>query len=72
MAIHRFATSARRIEQVYELHKGTLKLVHERETDAGIKCCTFGASSLEDRNLVRSTCALLVEPVTPHDLNAVL
>lgn len=38
--------------QVYELNKGNLKLVHERETDAGIKCCTFGASSLEDRHLV--------------------
>lgn len=39
--------------QVYELNKGKLKLAHERETDAGIKCCTFGASSLEDRHLVR-------------------
>ena len=39
--------------QVYELNKGKLKLVHERETDAGIKCCTFGASSLENRHLVR-------------------
>lgn len=38
--------------QVYELNKGKLKLVHERETDAGIKCCTFGASSLEERHLV--------------------
>lgn len=39
--------------QVYELNKGTLKLVAERETEAGIKCCTFGASSLEERHLVR-------------------
>lgn len=38
--------------QVYELNKGNLKLAYERETDAGIKCCTFGASSLEERHLV--------------------
>eukprot|EP00903_Cladosiphon_okamuranus_P016703 g15396.t1 len=36
---------------VYELNKGNLKLAYERETDAGIKCCTFGASSLEERHL---------------------
>lgn len=45
--------------QVYELNKGKLKLVHERETDAGIKCCTFGASSLENRHLVRFSPSLL-------------
>ena len=44
--------------QVYELNKGSLKLAYERETDAGIKCCTFGASSLEERHLV-SRCFVL-------------
>lgn len=48
-----------RFWQVYELNKGKLKLVHERETDAGIKCCTFGASSLENRHLVRFSPSLL-------------
>ncbi|CAM9734198.1 unnamed protein product, partial [Choristocarpus tenellus] len=36
---------------VYEMDKGHLKLVAERETSAGIKCCTFGASSFEERHL---------------------
>jgi len=36
--------------QVYELHEGTMKVVEERLKPAGIKCGTFGASSLEQRS----------------------
>jgi WD repeat-containing protein 92 len=43
---------AKGIMQVYELDRGDLKLVDEREKPAGIKCATFGASSLEDRHMV--------------------
>ena len=37
--------------QIYELNKGAINLIKEVEKPHGIKCGTFGASSLEDRFL---------------------
>lgn len=37
--------------QIYELSRGDAKVVDEREKPAGIKCATFGASSLEERHV---------------------
>lgn len=51
---------------MYELNKGNLKLAYERETDAGIKCCTFGASSLEERHLVSSLFCFSVQRNMEH------
>lgn len=37
--------------QVYELSRGELNLVSESNKPEGIKCGTFGASSIEERHL---------------------
>ena len=37
--------------QLYELNKGALNLVVEIEKPHGLKCATFGASALEERNV---------------------
>ena len=37
--------------QVYELDGTALKLTKEKETKAGVKCGTFGASGLAERHL---------------------
>lgn len=37
--------------QIYEMNRGELKLIQETEKKTGIKCGTFGASSLENRQL---------------------
>ncbi|KAG5192628.1 WD40-repeat-containing domain protein [Tribonema minus] len=42
---------AKGVMQVYEMDRGALKLVDEQQKSAGIKCSTFGASSLEDRHV---------------------
>jgi len=48
MGIHPNAKGAL---HVYQLNKGDLELVTEGQTTQGIKCGTFGATSLEDRHL---------------------
>ena len=35
---------------IYQLNKGGLETVKEITTESGIKCGTFGASSIEDRS----------------------
>ncbi|CAN0064667.1 unnamed protein product [Heterosigma akashiwo] len=42
---------AKGIMQVYEMNRGDLNLVSEVEKPNGIKCGTFGASSLDERHL---------------------
>eukprot|EP00638_Chattonella_subsalsa_P009882 CAMPEP_0117747132 /NCGR_PEP_ID=MMETSP0947-20121206/8332_1 /TAXON_ID=44440 /ORGANISM="Chattonella subsalsa, Strain CCMP2191" /LENGTH=321 /DNA_ID=CAMNT_0005564533 /DNA_START=163 /DNA_END=1128 /DNA_ORIENTATION=+ len=42
---------AKGIMQVFEMNRGDLNLVHETEKSKGIKCGTFGASSLEERHI---------------------
>ncbi|CAM9370319.1 unnamed protein product [Chrysoparadoxa australica] len=37
--------------QVYEMDRGDVKVMDEKERPAGIKCATFGASSLENRHM---------------------
>lgn len=39
------------IYKVYELNKGDLELVVDSTKPHGIKCGTFGASSIEERHL---------------------
>ena len=36
---------------IYQLSKGGLETVLEAQTESGIKCGTFAASSIEDRHL---------------------
>lgn len=48
MGIHPNAKGAL---QVYELNKGELELVVDVTKPNGIKCGTFGASSIEERHL---------------------
>ena len=48
MGIHANAKGAL---QVFQLNNGDLELTSEHVTPSGIKCGTFGASSLEDRQL---------------------
>jgi WD repeat-containing protein 92 len=49
--------------QVYEMDRGDLKLVSEIERPSGIKCASFGASSLEDRHVVSLQACLQRQPL---------